>query len=384
MSEIGHQVDVIAGEPYPDLDSRVNLIKLPGLNLFAEKNHVTAIRPKHLLSWTDFFEWFSMLTGGFPEPYTFGRRLVRYFKTHSTNYDIIHDNQSLCYGVVQLQKMGYPVVTTIHHPITSDREIALKDADNWKLRLLIRRWYNFLGMQRKAAQQLHNLVTVSETSRRDIAKAFEIAPEKIEKVYNGIDTEIFSPKKNLERKPLTIMTTASADAPLKGLGFLIKAIANLKTDFPDIKLLIVGKPSKDSDTEKLIKEFHLIKTVNFISGIATSSLVELYNQATMVVVPSIYEGFGFPAGEAMACGSPLISTNGGALPELVGDAGIIVEKGNAQAIADAIRELLNDPCKRQELSRKGRERIERLFNWQQTALNMTKIYESILDKNKLN
>lgn len=379
---MGHQVEVIAGEPYPQLVSGVKLVKLPGLNLFAAKSHITALRPKHLLSWTDFFEWFSMLTGGFPEPYTFGRRLVRYFNSQPTNYDIIHDNQSLCYGIVQLQKMGYPIVTTIHHPITSDREIALQSADKWKIRLLIKRWYNFLRMQKKVAQQLEHLVTVSDTSRRDIAEAFAIAPEKIEKVYNGIDTEIFSPQKNANKKPLTIMTTASADAPLKGLGFLIKAISILKYEFPDIELLIVGKPSKDSDTEELINSLGLGKSVNFVSDIATDTLVDLYNQATVVVVPSIYEGFGFPAGEAMACGAPLISTNGGALPELVGDAGIIVDKGDAQAIADAARELLDDPNKRLELSKKGRKRIELLFNWQRTALDMTRIYESILNRSE--
>ena len=112
LVDAGHSVDVISGEPYPELDERVRLIKLPGLNLFEANNHVTALRPKHLLSYTDFFEWFSMLTGGFPEPYTFGRRLVRYFKRNRPGYDIVHDNQSLCYGTLKLQKMGVPVITT--------------------------------------------------------------------------------------------------------------------------------------------------------------------------------------------------------------------------------------------------------------------------------
>ncbi len=148
----GHQVDVISGEPYPILDPGVNLIKLPGLNLFEADNHVTALRPRHLLSYTDFFEWFSMFTGGFPEPYTFGRRLVKYFRRHKPDYDIVHDNQSLCFGLLKLQNTGIPLVATIHHPITSDLHIALGNTDDWKLRLLIRRWHSFLGMQKKSRE----------------------------------------------------------------------------------------------------------------------------------------------------------------------------------------------------------------------------------------
>ena len=116
LVDAGHQVDVISGPPYPILDEGVQLIKLPSLDLFEAPNHVTAIRPRHLLSFTDFFEWFSMFTGGFPEPYTFGRRLVRYFQEQQPNYDVVHDNQSLCYGLLKLQNQGVPILATIHHP----------------------------------------------------------------------------------------------------------------------------------------------------------------------------------------------------------------------------------------------------------------------------
>ncbi|MBT4492901.1 MAG: glycosyltransferase, partial [Gammaproteobacteria bacterium] len=174
LIDAGHQVDVISGQPYPELDDRVRLIKLPSLNLFEAKNHVTALRPRHLLSYTDLFEWFSMLTGGFSEPYTFGRRLVEYFRKHQPDYDIVHDNQSLCYGTLKLQQMGIPILTTVHHPITSDRKIALQNTRSLRLKLLIRRWHYFLRMQKKVVGQLDHLVTVSEASRRDISDDFDV------------------------------------------------------------------------------------------------------------------------------------------------------------------------------------------------------------------
>lgn len=380
LVEAGHQVDVISGQPYPDLDPQVKLIKLPGLNLFETKNHVTALRPRHLLSYTDFFEWFSMLTGGFSEPYTFGRRLVKYFKTHQIDYDIIHDNQSLCYGLLKLKKMGLPILATIHHPITSDRDIALKSAKNWKLRLLVRRWHSFLRMQKKVVQQLDHLVTVSKTSQQDIAKAFDVNPKKINVVYNGIDTNIFQPGQYDQKVPLSIITTASADAPLKGLEYLIKAIALTKISYPDVKLLVIGKPGKDSNTTTTISELNLADTVTFISGISTEQLVKHYEEATIAVVPSLYEGFGFPAGEAMACGTPLISTDGGALPEIVGNAGIVVPSGDSKALSEAIIDLLGNPDKRLLLSKSGRKRIEDKFNWQSAASNMVSYYTRIIEK----
>jgi MMP alpha-(1->4)-mannosyltransferase len=377
LVDAGHSVDVISGQPYPHLDDRVRLIKLPGLNLFESKNHSLALRPKHLLSFTDFFEWFSMLTGGFPEPYTFGRRLVRYFQKENPDYDIVHDNQSLCYGVLQLQQKGFPVITTIHHPITSDLEIALKHAGSWKLRLLIRRWHSFLTMQKKVVPKLNHLVTVSNASRLDIASAFNIDTSKISVVHNGIDTEVFKPLQGVARKPFRIMVTASADAPLKGLNYLLKAIALLVPEFPELELLVLGKLKEDGETKKLISELKIEKHLRFVSGITTEEMVRHYAIATLVVVPSVYEGFGLPAGEAMACGLPLISTDGGALPEVVGNCGIIVPVRNEQAIGDAIRELLGNKLRQKQLGRMARTRIVELFSWKVAAQDMVELYSSL-------
>ncbi len=377
LVDAGHTVDVISGQPYPHLDVRVKLIKLPGLNLFESENHALALRPRHLLSYTDFFEWFSMLTGGFPEPYTFGRRLVKYFEENKPDYDVVHDNQSLCYGVLELQSRGIPVITTIHHPITSDLRIALKSADSWRLRWLIRRWHSFLRMQKKVVPKLQHLVTVSKASRDDIARAFNIDPSLMDIVHNGIDTNVFRPMPEIKKKPFRIMATASADAPLKGLDYLLKAVARLTPDYPTLELLVIGKLKKDGETRKLIDQLNIEKHLKFVSGIETEELVKLYAEATLVVVPSIFEGFGLPAGEAMACGIPIISTDGGALPEVVGQCGVIVPTRDDKAIAMAIDNLLANPDKRSRLGRRARARIVELFSWEATAEHMVELYSRV-------
>ncbi len=378
LVERGHSVDIISGEPYPELDERVRLIKLPGLNLFEAENHVTALRPRHLLSYTDFIEWFSMLTGGFSEPYTFGRRLVQYFKRHRPDYDVVHDNQSLCYGTLQLQQMGVPLLTTIHHPITSDLRIALQSAENWKMRLLIRRWHSFLRMQMKVVTRLENLVTVSEASRKDIANDFSLHSNRLDIVHNGIDTAVFRPLPEIQREHCTVMATASADTPLKGLDYLINAIAQLADELPNLKLIVLGKLKADGDTAKLIKRLGVSDRITFYSGLSSEEVAGLYARATCAVVPSIYEGFGLPAGEAMACGVPVISTDGGALPEVVGDAGITIPTRDASAIASAIRVMLDDENLRSRLAQRGRQRILEKFSWAVAAEQMEKLYRRII------
>ncbi|WP_299980560.1 glycosyltransferase family 4 protein [uncultured Pseudoteredinibacter sp.] len=382
LVDAGHQVDVISGPPYPDLDPRVKLIEMPSLDLFSAPNHVTALRPKHLKSFSDTFEWWSMLTGGFAEPYTFSRRVAKYLKIHGHRYDLVHDNQCLGWGLLSIQKRGLPVVATVHHPITRDRQLALNAAQGWKDRLLVKRWHSFLRMQKRVVQKLNHIVTVSEQSRHDIADAFDISSDDISLVYNGIDTETFRPRSDIEKKPLQLITTASADQPLKGLRYLLDAMANLREDFPELQLLVVGKLREDGDTAKQLKKLKLEQQVRFVSGISTEELVQHYNASSIAVSPSLYEGFGLPAGEAMACGTAVISSDGGALPEIVGDVGVVVPAGNAEALSKAIAELLQDPERRQEMGLRCRERIEEKFSWKVAAEQFGQYYQQMLAERK--
>ena len=376
LVEAGHTVDVISGPPYPHLDPRVRLIQLPSMDLFV--NGLSSLRPHHLKSMSNIIEWLSQLTGGFSEPRTFGRRAVKYLRQHGHNYDLIHDNQSLSYGMLEIQKMGLPLVTTVHHPITSDLRIALSAARSFKERLFIRRWHSFLKMQKKVIKQLRNIVTVSDCSRQDIARDFGLQPAGISLAHNGIDIEVFKPVPDIPRNPLRLMATCSADAPLKGLRYLLHAYASLLVRYPDLELLLISKPNPGGKTEKLVQRLGIADKVRFVNGISTQQMVRYYAEAAIAVVPSVYEGFGLPAGEAMACGVPVVSTDGGALPEVVGDAGVIVPAKSVEALEEAIDRLLQDPQARAELGARGKKRIEENFCWRVCAGQMTTYYRQVL------
>ncbi|MEM8548785.1 MAG: glycosyltransferase family 4 protein, partial [Pseudomonadota bacterium] len=309
---------------------------------------------------------------------TFGRRVSKHLRGNPEGYDLIHDNQSLSYGVLKLQEQGFPLVTTVHHPITHDLRIALRAARSWHERLLVQRWHSFLRMQGRVVRRLQNVITVSEQSRRDIAEDFGRPKERIDLIHNGIDTEVFRPLSEVQRKSRQLMATASADAPLKGLRYLLKAYAALLDDFPDLDLLVIGKPQPGGKTEQLLRRLKIQDRVRFESGISTEALVKRYAEATIAVVPSIYEGFGLPAGEAMACGIPVVSTDGGALPEIVGDAGRVVPAAKAEPLAEAIAELLRDEQAREKLGAAARKRILETFSWQVCAQQMVSYYREVI------
>lgn len=375
----GHQVDVLSGPPYPELDPEVRLIRIPSLDLYAAMpNHIRALRWHHLKSFTDTFEWWSMATGGFAEPYTFGRRVVRYLQQHRGAYDIIHDNQSLCYGLLELQKAGWPVVATVHHPITRDRDLAVADAHSWGHRLLIRRWYSFLGMQQKVVRRLRHVVTVSECSRRDIAAEFGRSQHLTQVIPNGVDTELFQPQPQIERVPFRIMTTTSSDQPLKGFGVLLEALRRVRERLPEAHLLVIGKLQEGGRNQKLLKELGLEHCVTFRSGISDQELVEEYARASVAVCPSLYEGFGLPAAEAMSCGVPLVSSSGGALAEVVGNAGVLVPAGDSEALAKGICQVLSNRVLAQAMMQMGRQRITQEYCWDRVAERLTDFYHQII------
>ena len=378
LVEIGHSVDVISGPPYPVLDERITLYKMPSKDLYSKKVPLKALRFKDFFIPGNFIEWLSVCSGGFPEPYTFGIRVSKYLSRNKSGYDIIHDNQSLCYGLLDIQKKGMPTLATIHHPITVDKELAIESASTAMQKVLINRWYAFLGMQKKVAKNINNLITVSQRAKQDIAVAFGVSENKINVIHNGIDTKIFSSDPKIKRLENRLIVTASADAPLKGLDHLLESLASLRTCYHDLELVVIGKMRENGHTHRLINRLGIDNCVKFLNGIDNNELVKQYAMATIAVVPSLYEGFGLPAGEAMACGVPVVSTTGGALPEVVGDAGILVPPADSQALTMAITELLESPDKRMQLSIAGRERIIKNFNWRDVALKVADIYRQTI------
>ena len=378
MIYLGHTVEVLSGQPYPILDKGVGLTKLPSLDLYSYESPLEAFRLSLLKEPINLYEWLSHLSGGFSEPYTFGERMAVWGKANFKNYDVVHDNQTLAYGLLKLRDLGLPVVGTIHHPITMDKRIDIKHADTITLKILKWRWYSFLKMQIKVARKLDPIIVVSENTRKDLIKDFKIDSKKTRKVLHGIDHETFHPIPSIKRKNNQIITTASADVPLKGLIYLIRAYAELLKEFPDLELLVIGR-LREGPTDQELKKEGIKEKVRFISDLTGRQIAELYAESTLAVSPSVYEGFGFPAGEAMSCGIPLVSTNGGSLPEVVGDAAIVVPHSNPKALKDAIKSLLNSPEKRTDFGNRGRNRVLEKFTWKRAAKELVEVYREAIE-----
>ena len=374
LAELGHEVDVISGQPYPELDERVNLIKLPSLNIFEEEDRFKSFKMKYLMNPLSLFEWLSVMTGGFPEPYTYGVRVNRYLKKRLGDYQIIHDNQSLSYALLHIQQ-NFPLVTTIHHPITRDHKLELENAKNWKQRLSSNRWHGFLRMQKKVAPSLKAIITPSHSSKIDISNEFSVNKDFIDVVHNGIDTETFKPNDNKKRIKNRIITTASADVPLKGLKYLINALPKIISLYPDTELVVIGKAKNNGETMKLIKKLNLLPHIHFKSNLKEEDIVDLYASAELAVIPSLYEGFGFGAGEAMSCGVPLISTLSGGLEDIVKGSCYEIEPGSSVQIENAVIDLFDNEEEMKRVALLGRKRILEKFNWRQAAKGYLAIYE---------
>lgn len=378
LVERGHKVDVISGPPYPQLAQNVGLIKLASLDLYAQPhNGHRALRPKHLLSPTDTYEYFGHLSGKFVEPYTFGQRAEAYLKRHSDDYDLIIDNQSLGKGLLGIQRLGLPLLGVIHHPITRDLKLALEGAETSGMRWLIRRWYSFHRMQIRTARKIENIITPSEATKADIVAEFGLKPDQLHVVPLGVDQTAFHPRPHIERLPKRIVTTASADVPLKGLSVLLDSYASLREQISDIELIVVGQ-LRDGPTREKLDNLDLADVVQFRSGLSRQELAELFCSATVVVTPSLYEGFGLPCAEAMCCATPVIATNGGALPEVVGDAGIIVEKGYARALSQAILEVVSSPQRRRDMSEASYRRGVQRFSWSKIVPDLEPIFDKVI------
>ena len=381
LQRLGHEVTVLSGPPYPQLDAEIELEKIPSLDLFGSEDRIKEFKFSLLFSPLDLYEWISVMTGGFPEPYTFGRRVLRHLKASEREFDVILDNQSLCYSLLDIQKL-YPLAVTIHHPITKDHRLEIENASNWKERLSSRRWHNFLPMQKKVSPKLNKIICVSGPSKQDVVEEFLVNPENVEVILNGIDIDTFKPGSDSKVVENRIVTTASADIPLKGLRFLINALPRVLKDFPETHLMVIGKSPNESKIRKLIDDLHLNEKISFKSNLSEEEIVDIYHTSQIAVIPSLYEGFGFGAGEAMACGTPLISTDSGGLKDVIGDSAIKIASGSIEEIENKIISLFQDPEKREQLSLKGRNRMEELFDWKIAALNYVKVFEETVNKHK--
>ncbi|MDT0266748.1 glycosyltransferase family 4 protein [Streptomyces sp. DSM 44915] len=372
LAALGHQVEVIGAQPYPELDPEpgVTLRRLPSLDLYRQPDPFRTPRRGEYRDWIDLLEVGTMWTGGFPEPLTFSLRARRELAARRHEFDVVHDNQTLGYGLLGSRRLGLPLVTTIHHPITVDRRLELAAAEGWRRRYAVRRWYGFTRMQGRVARRLPHVLTVSSSSRREIVEDFGVAEARVAVVPIGADTRVFHPDPAVPRVPGRIVTTSSADAPLKGLVHLVEALAKLRTERPDTHLVVVGNRPTTGPVHEALERFGLGRAVEFVKGISDAELADLVRGAQLACVPSLYEGFCLPAAEAMAAGTPLVATTGGAIPEVTGPDGeacLAVPPGDAEALAAALGRLLDDAPLRERLAAAALARVLGRFTWQHTA-----------------
>ncbi len=374
LARLGHHVDVIGAQPFPVLDEvegpgSVRLVELPSLDLYRADDPFRTPKLAELRGPVDLLEVATMWTGGFPEPFTFSLRARQYLALHKGRYDVVHDNQTLGYGLLGLERHGFPLVTTVHHPVTEDRRLELAAAATRRRRLSLRRWYAFTRMQRRVAARLEHIITVSGSSKAGIVEQLGAAPGAVSVVPIGADTALWSPSEAVAVVPGRIVTTSSADVPLKGLVFLVEALAKLRTE-REAHLVVVCKKQGEGPVADAVRRFGLEPYIEFRSGISDQELVDLYRSAEIACVPSLYEGFSLPAAEAMATGTPLVATTGGAIPEVAGPDGetcLAVPPGDPGALAAALGRLLDDPGLRARLGAAGRRRVLERFTWERAA-----------------
>jgi glycosyltransferase involved in cell wall biosynthesis len=369
LAALGHDVEVFSGQPYPDLEPGPRLRTLPSLDLYADENPFRTPGLREYRDWIDVLEVTTMWTGAFPEPLTFSLRALRALRERRADFDVVHDNQVLAYGLLGLPRLGLPLVTSIHHPISVDRRIELEAAKGlgqFSLsRLSKRRWYSFVRMQGRVARRVGPVLTGSQSSRADILRDFRVPPDQVRVIPLGVDTRLFHPRP-APRVPGRVVAVASADSPVKGVATLLRAFAKLTTE-RDAVLTLVGKPTPGGPTDRLVGELAMGDRVRFVSGISDNDLAELIASAEIAVVPSLYEGFSLPAVEHMASGTPLIASRTGALPEVVGDAAMLVTPGDPEELAAALRLLHDSPAERERLSAAALHRVQERFTWAAVA-----------------
>jgi glycosyltransferase involved in cell wall biosynthesis len=379
LHRLGHEVHVISGPPYPQVVEGVKLHKLKSHSVLVSRHGATNhVGPIH--SAIDFCEFTATSMGVYIEPFTFSMRAYHEIKRLAPDitFDVIHDNQCLGYGLTLLKRLKLPLVATIHHPISIDRAADFGQARN-RLERLRRRWFYlfYVPMQSSVARRVDRVITVSECSAQKLERLIHIPRSLIKVIYNGVDTNLFQNHNGIAKEPKSIIFVGNTEDRKKGIIHLLQAIKIIKDDCP-VKLTIVdGGAPQTAYAPSLVREYGLHNQVNIVRRLSVEELVKHYAAAEIAAVPSLFEGFGFPAAEAMACELPVITTKAGALPELVsdGDNGILIEPGDVPALAAAIKRLLEDKELRRKMGFAGRETAKHKFNWEKAAKQTLEVYQ---------
>ena len=378
LVDLGHHVEVFGGQPYPILDSRIPLHKLPSLDIFNDQYPGRFPAYWEIKDWPSFVETAQFLKGTFGEPRAFSIRAYNELSKRVNDFDLVHDNQCLGYGILKIEKK-IPTIVTLHHPITKDRKLEMEHTKTWWKRRAISRWYSFVNMQGKVASKMPRVVVVSENSIADIHTDMKVSLDRMKLVPVGVDPDLFTPLPHISRKPGHLITTASADVALKGLSYLLEALAKIRTE-RDVHLTIIGRPREGANAD-LIRKLGLTDCITHVSGVSDERIVELYAESELAVVPSLYEGFSLPAIEAMSTGICLVATTGGALPEVTGtdnDTVLSCPAGDAEALAASIRRGLDNADLRNRIGAAGRTRVVERWSWKHCAQLTVDQYREVL------
>ena len=378
LVDLGHHVEVFGGQPYPILDPRIPLHKLPSLDIFNDQYPGRFPAYWEIKDWPSFVETAQFLKGTFGEPRAFSIRAYNELSKRVNDFDLVHDNQCLGYGILKIEKQ-IPTIVTLHHPITKDRKLEMEHTKTWWKRRAISRWYSFVNMQGKVASKMPRVVVVSENSIADIHTDMKVSLDRMKLVPVGVDPELFTPLPHISRKPGHLITTASADVALKGLSYLLEALAKIRTE-RDVHLTIIGRPREGANAD-LIRKLGLTDCITHVSGVSDERIVELYAESELAVVPSLYEGFSLPAVEAMSTGICLVATTGGALPEVTGvdnDTVLSCPAGDAEALAASIRRGLDNADLRNRIGAAGRTRVVERWSWKHCAQLTVDQYREVL------
>ncbi len=368
LATLGHEVTIFSGQPYPeDLHPDVTLVKVPSLDLYRDEDPFRTPKLREFRDWIDVLEYGTMATAGFPEPLTYSLRARR---LDLSGFDIVHDNQCLGYGLLSILKRQ-PFVATIHHPISRDRKVDLAAA-NWRRKWSMYRWYGFVKMQARVARRIPTLLGVSTVSAQDAIDDFKLGNEQFNVVPLGVDTDLYAPTR--ERVPNRIVVVASADKPLKGLRYFLDAAAKVRTEI-DIDVQLVSNLDPEGRTVRRIAKGDLAGAVTVHSGISDEELADLIASAQVMAIPSLYEGFSLPAVEGLACGTPLVASAAGALPETVGDAGVLVTPRDVEALATEMKRFLTDSDHWVDYSARGRQRALDKYSWVAVARSTVEVYQ---------
>ena len=336
LVDLGHRVEVLGGQPYPVVDPRVRLVELPSLDIYNDYFPMRMPGLWELKRWTDFVEVAAFSAGQFPEPLAFSLRAWQHLHGRRGEFDLVHDNQCLGYGLLAMQRDGFPVLGTIHHPITVDRRLEMEHAQTWYKRLTLRRWYSFTAMQTRVASGCRGSSPCRRTRSTTSAADHGVDPARMAIVPVGVDVDLFRPVPGVEPVPGRLITTASADVTMKGLSYLLEALAKLRTERDDAHLVVIGRRKPGGRSDEVIRRLGLDDHVEFVTGVPDERIIELYAEAQLAVVPSLYEGFSLPGHRGHVVRHPVGRHLRGALPEVVGRDGetaLVVPPGDSEALA---------------------------------------------------